>query len=95
MFIHGVLEVGKEPWTSDKGVFWPEKLLVPKLGDARILSYKYSEKIKISSDGRQIDASDAGVVYGRLIEDLGDYRTEKESVSTCILSSYSLLSLSD
>lgn len=82
MFIHGVL--GNQPcWTSESGVFWPQKLLAPKLPDARILSYRYTEKIS-SSEGKT-DASVAGLVYGRLIDDLAEHRMEEESVSTCTL----------
>jgi hypothetical protein len=59
-------------------------LLAPKLPDARILSYRYTETIDYS-DGIT-DASAARIVYGRLIGELADNRTEKESVSTYTLS---------
>ncbi|KAK1255088.1 hypothetical protein MKX08_009083 [Trichoderma sp. CBMAI-0020] len=75
VFIHGVL--GKQPWTSDNGVFWPQILLAPKLPDTRILSYNYTEKISFSEG--KTDASVAEIVYGRLFAELADCRTQTKS----------------
>lgn len=81
VFVHGVL--GKQPcWTSESGIFWPQKLLAPKLPDARILSYRYTEKIRFSEG--KTDASVACLVYGRLIDDLAEHRKEKASVGTIL-----------
>ncbi|KAH8129879.1 hypothetical protein FP744_10006886 [Trichoderma asperellum] len=82
VFVHGVL--GKQPcWTSESGIFWPQKLLAPKLPDARILSYRYTEKIRFSEG--KTDASVACLVYGRLIDDLAEHRKEKASKNRPIL----------
>ncbi|KAL7958139.1 hypothetical protein V8C34DRAFT_305190 [Trichoderma compactum] len=45
VFIHGLIGKEAEAWTSNKGFFWPESLLASKVPEARILSFKYSEKV--------------------------------------------------
>jgi hypothetical protein len=75
VFVHG-LHGDQAPWTSDAGVFWPEKLLPAKVPDACVLSFEYEVAIDSFFD------EDDGItdVSNDLINELIDHRFEKEKV---------------
>ncbi|KAL2866936.1 uncharacterized protein BJX67DRAFT_381566 [Aspergillus lucknowensis] len=75
VFVHG-LHGAQDPWTSEGGVFWPDKILPGKIPDASILSYTYKDKAKVDSIFDRYDLDDLSL---DLLDNVMDYRTEKEA----------------
>ncbi|KAA8642622.1 hypothetical protein EYZ11_009036 [Aspergillus tanneri] len=80
VFVHG-LHGDQAPWTSEAGLFWPEKLLPSKASDACILSFEYEATINSFFD------EDDGIndVSSDLINELIDHRVEKEKEERAII----------
>ncbi|KAJ0413207.1 hypothetical protein BJY00DRAFT_68102 [Aspergillus carlsbadensis] len=80
VFVHG-LHGDQAPWTSDAGVFWPEKLLPAKVPDACVLSFEYEVAIDSFFD----EDDEITDVSNDLINELIDHRVEKEKAERPII----------
>ncbi|PLB51559.1 hypothetical protein P170DRAFT_400484 [Aspergillus steynii IBT 23096] len=80
VLVHGLLG-DQAPWTSEAGLFWPEKLLAAKAGDGCILSFEYDATISSFFD----EDAEINDISGDLINEVMDHRLEKDKEERALI----------